>query len=94
MASPLSSFIKTSSLEPCDMKSSSESMSGVRGVGGAAIRAAEATALLLAGSSPVVEVIVASAAFLFLVVGGILAASGGWERAVCTRNRCDVDERA
>lgn len=58
------------------MKSSSESIPVVTGVGGAATLATEATTFLLLRSCSVGEVIVASAAFLFLVVGGMLTATG------------------
>ena len=64
----------------------------VTGVGGAAIPAAEAMTLLLAGSSPLREVIVASAAFLFLVEGGMMPAA-----AMCmivALVTSSVDERA
>lgn len=68
MASPLSSFISSSSLEAALIKSSSESMPVVSGVGGAVTWAAAETKAFLPArpSSPAVEVMVASAAFLFL----------------------------
>ena len=66
----LSSGRMSSSLEIADMKSSSESMLVVRGVGGAFWGPAEARILLLGRD------VVASAAFRFRVEGGMVPAGG------------------
>lgn len=72
------------------MKSSSESIPVVTGVGGAATLATEATIFLLAMSCSVGEVIVASVAFLFLVVGGMLAVARWWLRPVTSQAESSV----